>query len=64
LDLPDNIVGPQLLWLKEMKYVKSKTEKRGGEDVSVYDIEQTGEEAYNAIMAWLNSLPRFPLNEK
>ena len=63
LDLPDNVIGPQLLWLKTEEYVRSDTEKRDGEGVSIYYITQKGKTAYEAITAWLRSLPDFMLVE-
>ncbi len=54
--LEDNLLGPQLLWLKSNKYIRPKEESLDKESIAVYYITKEGIVAYEKVLEWLKSL--------
>jgi hypothetical protein len=55
LGLEDGSLGPNLLWLKNKKYIISKDEKIEDKTIVVYYITDVGRRAYADVKAWLEN---------
>ncbi len=54
--LEDGSLGPNLVWMKDHGYIKSKEEKANGKTAVVYYITESGRQAYQEIKRWLNGV--------
>lgn len=53
LKLEDGSLAPNLLWLRNHKYIRSEDTKVDEKTIVVYYIEDNGRKAYNEIKSWL-----------
>jgi DNA-binding PadR family transcriptional regulator len=53
LKLEDGSLAPNLLWLRNYKYIRSEDAKVDKKTIVVYYIEDDGKKAYNEIKSWL-----------
>ena len=53
LKLEDGSLAPNLLWLKNHRYIRSEDTKVDERTIVVYYIEENGKKAYEEIKSWL-----------
>ena len=53
LKLEDGSLAPNLLWLKNHRYIRSEDTKVDEKTIVVYYIEDNGRKDYNEIKSWL-----------
>ncbi len=56
LKLEDGSLAPNLLWLRNHKYIRSDDTKVDEKTIVVYYIEENGRNAYNEMKSWLSNI--------